>query len=105
MLFGSKIVFNNFHFAEVESVNAKFFEIAGIGAFQICDYKKSISEYTKIPSEKFTFNSIGEAISLIKYYLDHPKERHALSMEQYLYFLDNHTYEHRLKYIFNVIFK
>jgi spore maturation protein CgeB len=103
ILFGSKIVFNNFHFAEVESVNAKFFEIAGIGGFQICDYKNTIKEYTKISTDKFTFNTIDEAISLIRYYLDRPKERHSLAMEQYSFFMDNHTYEHRLKYVFDVL--
>jgi spore maturation protein CgeB len=48
LLYGSKIVFNNLHYAEIESVNCKFFEIYGIGAFQICDYRPIINEYSKL---------------------------------------------------------
>lgn len=101
VLKGSKIVFNNFHYAEVESVNVKFFEIAGIGGFQICDYKELINEYTGIPADKFTYKSIQEAIEKIKYYLDNKNERHNLADLQQMHFLLNHTYDHRMKLIFD----
>ncbi|SDJ35222.1 CgeB family protein [Chryseobacterium jejuense] len=103
VLLGSKIVFNNFHYAEIESVNAKFFEIAGIGAFQICDYKPTLDEYSIIPKEKFTFNKINEAIELIKYYLDRPQERYELAEKQRLHFLANHTYDIRMEQLFNIL--
>lgn len=99
ILYGSKIVFNNFHYAEINSVNVKFFEIAGIGGFQICDFKPSISEYTAIPVEKFTYKNINEAIDLINYYLANREERHQLALDQHLHFLQNHTYEHRINEI------
>jgi len=104
LLYGSKIVFNNFHYAEIESVNCKFFEIAGIGAFQICDYRPTIDEYTKVDSEKFTFKSIDEAIDLIKFYLDKPTLRHEIANVQYEYFMKNHTYEHRVNHILETVF-
>lgn len=100
VLLGSKIVFNNFHYAEIESANVKFFEIAGIGAFQICDYKPTLQEYTKIDVESFTFKSIDAAYDLIKYYIDKPELRYQLANEQREHFLDNHTYEHRINQIF-----
>lgn len=103
ILFGSKIVFNNFHYAEIESVNAKFFEIAGIGGFQICDFKKSLPEYSAIPADNFTFKNIDVAIELIKYYLDKPELRHELALKQYNHFMLNHTYEHRVNQILNVL--
>ena len=103
ILFGSKIVFNNFHYAEIESVNVKFFEIAGIGGFQICDFKPSISEYSIISPEKFTFKNINEAIELINYYLNNTNERHQLALEQLNHFHQNHTYEHRIKRIMECI--
>ena len=43
-------------------MNVKFFEIGGIGAFQICDYKPIIQEYSIIDPEKFTYKNINEAI-------------------------------------------
>ena len=105
ILLGSKIVFNNFHYAEVESVNAKFFEIAGIGAFQICDYKTTLDEYSIIPSAKFTFSHIEEAVELVQYYIKNADERHSMANRQQEYFLQNHTYEHRMKYLLNLLFK
>lgn len=103
ILLGSKIVFNNFHYAEIQSANVKFFEIAGIGGFQICDYKPILKEYSQIDVEKFTFNRIEEAFELIEYYLDKPLLRHNLAEEQRAHFLQNHTYEHRISEIFQSI--
>jgi len=97
VLLGSKIVFNNFHYGEIESANLKFFEINGIGGFQICDYKPVLSEYSTIPLEKFTYKTIGEAIDLLKYYLNHQKERHEIAEEQRIHFEKYHTYDNRLK--------
>ena len=103
VLLGSKIVFNNFHYAEIQSVNAKFFEIAGMGAFQICDYKPTLEEYTGISAEKFTFKHIDEAISLIRYYLDKPLERHQLSEKQKAHFLTHHNDDIRMQEMFQLL--
>lgn len=103
VIYGSKIVFNNFHYAEIESANVKFFEIAGIGGFQICDYKPVLKEYSSIPIEQFTYKTIGEAIELLKYYLDKPVLRHELALEQYNHFILNHTYEHRINQLLEVL--
>lgn len=104
IVMGSKIVFNNFHYAEIDSVNVKFFEIAGIGGFQLCDYKPILKEYSKIDTDKFTYNSIDEAYDLIQYYLGKPKLRYELADEQRQHFLKNHTYEHRINQIFNILY-
>lgn len=103
ILLGSKIVFNNFHYAEIESVNVKFFEIAGIGAFQLCDYKPVIQEYSVIDPEKFTFKNINEAIEKINYYLNKPEERYIICAEQKRHFLTYHTYEKRMESIIKIV--
>ncbi len=103
VLYGSKIIFNNFHFAEIQSANAKFFEINGIGGFQICDYKPILQEYSIVDIEKFTYKNIGEACEKIRYYLNHPEERYEIADKQSKFFHENHTYEHRIKQIFNLI--
>ena len=69
VLYGSKIVFNNFYYAEIESANVKFFEINGIGGFQLCDYKPTLEEYTKVETKKFTYKLMYEDVYLIRYYL------------------------------------
>ncbi len=104
LLYGSRIVFNNFHFAEIESVNCKFFEIGGIGAFQICDYRPIVEEYSKVNAAEFTFKTIGQATDLIKFYLDKPALRHEMANVQYDHFMQNHTYEHRVRQILETVF-
>lgn len=105
ILYGSKIVFNNFHYAEIESVNVKYFEISGIGGFQLCDYKPTLEEYTKVPTCKYAYKTIDEAIDLIKYYLPRQKERFQIAQEQMEYFREHHTYEKRIEKIFKIIFE
>jgi spore maturation protein CgeB len=103
LVYGSKIVFNNFHYAEIESANVKFFEIFGIGGFQLCDYKPILQEYSIVPIEKFTYKSIGNAIELINYYLEKPDLRYDISNQQYCHFVKEHNYEKRITQLFNLI--
>ncbi|MCL9809122.1 CgeB family protein [Flavobacterium luminosum] len=101
IVYGSKIVFNNFHYAEISSVNVKYFENYGIGGFQICDYKPTIEEFSKVDVEKYTYKNIDEAIELINYYLNRPEERYNITNIQQEHFLKNHTYEHRMNDVFS----
>ncbi len=104
VLYGSRIVFNNFHYAEIESANVKYFEINGIGGFQICDYKPTLEEYSIVDTSKYTFKTIDEAIDLIKYYLPRQVERYEIAQKQMEHFRKNHTYEHRINQIFDIVF-
>ena len=105
VLHGAKIVFNNFHYAEVQCVNVKFFEIMGVGAFQICDYKEVIKDLSNVPTDAFTFRSAAEAVELVNYYLDKPEERHRIANQQLEYFHKNHTYDIRMQEMLNIISK
>ncbi len=102
-IWGSKIVLNNFHYSEIEGVNCKYFEINGIGGFQICDYKKILEEYSPVLPESYSFRTADEAIELIRYYLKNEEERHKIAEKQYLYFQENHTYEKRIESILSII--
>ncbi|SHJ00922.1 CgeB family protein [Flavobacterium terrae] len=103
VLFGSKIIFNNFHYAEINSANVKFFEIAGIGGFQICDYKPILEEYSFVDLKEFTFKTIDQAIELIRYYIDEPTLRYKIAFEQQAHFTLHHTYEKRLEQILKIV--
>ncbi len=103
ILNGAKIVFNNFHYAEVESVNNKFFEITGSGAFQICDYKPILSTLLPIDPKLVSFETINEAEILIKYYLRNPEQRYEIRKTLYQYFLENYTYKNMATHILNHI--
>ena len=103
ILFGSKIVFNNFHYAEIESVNNKFFEINGSGAFQISDYKPLLHELLPIDPKRVSFNTMDEAEKLIKHYLNNPEERYAIRSVVQEHFLKNYTYKNLINYILSCV--
>ncbi|QEK52209.1 glycosyltransferase [Pedobacter aquae] len=105
VLVGAKIVFNNFHYAEIDSVNCKFFEIAGAGGFQICDWKPTINEYSAIDSSCFTFGCIDQAIEHINYYINKPALRYEMATLQREHFLLNHTYDVRVKQMLDIVYK
>ncbi len=101
ILNGAKIVFNNFHYAEIESVNNKFFEISGSGAFQICDYKPILKDLLPIDPKLISFETIDEAKKLIKFYLDKPEKRFELRDTLMSHFKENYTYKQLVKNILN----
>ncbi|WP_420151531.1 CgeB family protein [Spirosoma sp.] len=103
LLYGAKIVFNNFHYAEVTSVNQKYFEVNGIGAFQLSDYKATVDEYTGVPSEQVTYRTLPEAIDKIRYYLAHSSERHELAQQQYQHFQQQHTFDRRVETLLRTV--
>ncbi|MEM6965885.1 MAG: glycosyltransferase, partial [Bacteroidota bacterium] len=102
-LYGAKIVFNNFHYAEIESANCKYFEINGIGAFQICDYKPTLKEYSSVDPERYTYKNIEEAVAKTNYFLKNPKERYAIAEEHYQFAIKHNTYQKRIEKIFSTI--
>jgi spore maturation protein CgeB len=93
ILNGAKIVFNNFHYAEIESVNNKFFEISGSGAFQICDYKPILNDLLPIDPKLISFQNLDEAKKLINFYLDKPEKRFEIRDQIKSYFTENFTYK------------
>lgn len=99
ILYGSKIVFNQMHYAEIESVNNRFFEVNGAGAFQLSDYKPILKELLPIDPELVSFKSIDEGIEKVKFYLSHPSERYRIAEKVYAHFLNHYTYDHLIKYI------
>lgn len=103
LLYGSKIVFNQMHYAEIESVNNRFFEVNGCGAFQISDYRPILKEILPIDPEKVTFKNIDEAIDKMKYYLAHPKERYEIANIIYEHFINKYSYDELINYILNKI--
>jgi spore maturation protein CgeB len=94
----SKIVLNIHHTQEFTGTNQRTFEAVLAGTFVIADYKKSIEDIYKTTNTMFT--SIPEAISKAKHYLKHDTER--IEMINFLRkrVLENHTYNHRITYIF-----
>ncbi len=105
LFYGSKIVLNNFHYAEIESVNCKFFEIAGSGGVQLCDDNQVVSEFFEKDEEVFTFKTNDEAVEKIKYLLDNPEVRYNASLKVYEKSIKEHTYEKRIEQVIKTVFK
>ncbi len=103
LLYGAKVVFNNFHYAEITSVNQKYFESNGVGAFQLCDYKPTVDEYTGVPAEWVTYQTMSEAIDKIQYYLARPDERYELANRQYVHFQQHHTFDQRVAQLLTTV--
>lgn len=102
-LLGSKIVINTMKFLEIEAVNCSLFEVAGCGAFQIADWKPALPELFQPESEIVTFRTGGELKEKVDYYLAHPEERHEIADRAYARAHREHTYEIRLKKMFEVL--
>lgn len=103
LLYGAKIVLNTLHYAEISGVNQKYFESNGIGAFQLCDYKPTIDEYSGVPADLVTYRSMNEAIDKIRYYLAHPAMRHDLAARQYAHFQAHHTFDQRMEQLLQTV--
>ncbi len=103
LIYGSRIVLNNFHYAEIQSVNNKFFEINGIGGFQLCDYKDTLKDILPLDPQLVSFKSIVEAEELVLYYLSNPTKRWEIQSEIHSHFLNKYSYSSLLEYVFNKI--
>lgn len=103
LIYGSRIVLNNFFYGEIEGVNCKYFEIHGSGGFQICDYKDALVEYSPVDPARYTFNSVQEALDIIDYFLPRQEERYAIANTHWQHFLAHHTYEHRIATILKTL--
>lgn len=91
----AKIVLNTFQ-GEVEGVNQRFFEIAGCGGFQVCEYRDEIKNFFEIDKEVVTFHTVSELIEKIDYYLAHPEERQKIADAAYARAHREHVFEKRI---------
>jgi spore maturation protein CgeB len=103
VFYSTKINLNTLHYGEVNAGNCRLFEIAGAGGFQICDRKKEITNYFEEDKEIVFFDSTGELVAKIKYYLAHPAEAEIIAINAYKRAHNEHTYEHRIKKVFEII--
>lgn len=71
----ARIVLNNLHPAEVWGINARAFEIAGIGGFQMIDWRPGLAQLFEDGVEIVSFRDYGELRAKIDHYLAHPEER------------------------------
>lgn len=103
LLYGTKIVFNQMHYAEIGSVNNRFFEVNGSGAFQLSDYRPVLNDLLPIDPQLVSFRTLDEGIDKVKYYLAHPEERIEIAEKVYAHFIERYTYDNLIQYLLNNI--
>ena len=93
---GAKIVLNNLHFGEIWGANVRMFEAAGIGAFQMVDWRPGIAQLFEDRKELVTFRGVADLKRQIDIYLPQAEERRAIGEAWKRRAHAEHTYRHRL---------
>lgn len=98
----ARIALNPMHFAEVDGLNCRAFELAGCGAFQVCTSKPVLAEHFQLGVEIESFATIEELLEKIRHYLRNPDEAAAIAQRGQTRAHRDHTYTRRLTEIFRI---
>jgi len=93
---GAKIVVNNLYPAEVWGINARAFEIAGIGGFQLLDWRPGLDALFEDGREVVSFRSMADLREKIDYYLPREDERREIAERGRLRAHRDHSFQVRL---------
>jgi spore maturation protein CgeB len=98
----AKIVLNNNHYANIEGINKRTFEMAGCGAFQITDAPGIAAAFTP-GREIITFDTKEDLKEKVDYYLAHPEERAEIAGRAQKRAHAEHTFSDRWQTILGVL--
>ena len=101
----AKIVLNTMHYGEILGVNARTFEAAGCGGFQIADWKPNMALFFEPGKEIVTFQSLEELKEKVTYYLAHDSERAEIARNASKRAHKEHTYKARLTSLLSAVFE
>jgi spore maturation protein CgeB len=90
----AKIVLNTVHYANIQGINKRTFEVAGCGAFQLSD-APGLPDAFRPDVEIATFSSKQDLKDKVDYYLGHPGERAEMAERAQKRAHGEHTYAHR----------
>jgi len=96
------ICLNTLHYAEVNGLNCRAFEIAGCGGFQLITAVPVLSEHFQPGVELASFDSVDTLLEQIRHYLRNPEAAANLAARGQARAHAEHTYEHRLQEIFRI---
>jgi spore maturation protein CgeB len=94
---GAKIVLNSLHYGEVWGINVRAFEAAGIGAFQMIDWRPGLAQLFEDGRELISFQGIDDLKRKIDYWLPRDAERLEIAAAGMRRAHAEHTYRHRLE--------
>jgi spore maturation protein CgeB len=85
--------------------NARLFEATGIGTLLITDWKKNLHEMFEPGREVIAYRSPDECVELVRYYLEHDREREAVARAGQQRTLREHTFDCRMQELADIIEK
>lgn len=98
----AKIIVNSCHYGEVRSANARLFEVAGIGGFQVAD-APGLSDYFEPGTEIATFKGPKQLRAVIDHYLARDDERAEMAARAQRRAFRDHTFAARLSKLLETI--
>jgi spore maturation protein CgeB len=98
----AKIVLNNNHYANIQGVNKRTFEVAGCGAFQLTD-APGLADVFKPGVEIVTFDTKQDLKDKVDHYLAHPDERKEIAKRAQRRAHAEHTYAHRWQKMLEIL--
>jgi hypothetical protein len=100
----ARIVFNS-HIDAAGSYanNLRLYEVTGTGALLLTDMKDNLAEILRPGVECVAYRDAEECVRLARHYLENEKERAAIAAAGYQRTLAEHTYEHRVRDLLELV--
>ena len=92
----ARVVLNTLYPAEVWGLNARAFEAAGVGAFQMVDWRPGLAQLFDDGTEVVSFRGMAHLRERLAHFLERPDEREAIAAAGQARARRDHTYALRL---------
>jgi spore maturation protein CgeB len=92
----AKVCLNTLHYAEVDALNCRAFEIAGCGGFQLLTEVPAVRAHFEPEVEVSTFRSADELLEKLRFFIGNPQLALDIARRGRVRAHLEHTYEHRL---------
>jgi spore maturation protein CgeB len=99
----AKIVLNTLHYGEVWGVNVRCFEAAGIGAFQMINWRRGLAQLFEDGKELVSFTNCQDMKEKLSYWLARGDERAAIAEAGRKRAHAEHTYALRLQLLLDTL--
>ncbi len=95
----SKININMTLHTITSGIPLRVFDIMGSGGFMLTNYQPEIEELFTPGKDIAVYHNLDEMEEMVRYYLDHDKERIRIAMNGYKRVRDNYSFDKRIKAI------
>lgn len=85
--------------------NMRLYESTGVGTMLLTDAKRNLGEFFAVGSEVVDYEDEDDLVAKIAYYLEHDAERRAIADAGQRRTLAEHTYEHRMRDLVDILEK